>query len=445
MSNEIERLRQTGRRMMLVWWIVGCAALIYCLLGAFNDQPQLFTSWRGAALLLLAGIFFLWYTNWYWRLYRRRAWSQRRWPPPWRWAARRWSIVFLLISMMTALHPVMGWLFWATFGMAFGLFKPPWVLIPVSLSSLGIFYTLFVTSNPPPDAIIWMLLSMSFSILAAGYSIYLTTRLLHERYEREHVFAELEDAHRQLAEAHRQLAEAHHQLERSAEREAELAVLSERNRLAREMHDTIGHALVLIAVKLEAAQRLRAVNPERADHEIEVTKGVVRTTMADLRASLADLRAPTLEQCPLGEMLARKARESAERAGFSVRCDLPPDLTTLSQPQYEALYRVCLEALTNIEKHAHASHVTLSLAGEAETLVLRVEDDGVGLPVLVTSGSHPADNERQDTLRRPSSPPGHYGITGMRERVEALGGTLTLSARPSGGTIVEARVPLGAN
>jgi signal transduction histidine kinase len=260
------------------------------------------------------------------------------------------------------------------------------------------------------------------------------TRLLHQRYEREHVFLELEDAHRQLAEAHRQL-------ERSAERDAELAVLSERNRLAREMHDTIGHALVLIAVKLEAAQRLRAVNPERADHEIEVTKGVVRATMSELRASLADLRAPTAEQCALGEMLARKACESGERAGFSVSTDLQTNAIEPHQPLYEALYRVGAEALTNIEKHAHASNVTLSLVQQAEMLVLRVEDDGVGLPALVISGSRASGAAPGDTPTRPSSPPGHYGITGMRERVEALGGTLTLRPRPGGGTSVEASIP----
>ncbi len=437
MTNEITRLQQTSRRMMLVWLIVAFCSLTYCLFGAFSDQPQMIHSWKGGALLLLASIFALWYINWYWRFYRPRAWTPTGWPPPWRWALRQWVSFFGLISLMTALHPLMGWLFWCTFGMAFGMFKPPWMFIPVFLSCLGIFYTLIVTSNPPPDAIIWIILSMSLAILSVGYSTYLMTRLLHQRYEREHVFIELEDAHRQLAEAHRQL-------ERSAERDAELAVLSERNRLAREMHDTIGHALVLIAVKLEAAQRLRAVNPERADHEIEVTKGIVRSTMSDLRVSLADLRAPAAQQCALGEALARRAYESGERAGFSVYADLQAEPVQLSQPLYEALYRVGTEALANIEKHAHASSVTLSLIQQAETLVLRVEDDGVGLPTLVASGSHTTSIGQVDMLSHPSSPPGHYGITGMRERVEALGGTLTLRTRPSGGTMVEASVPTNA-
>ena len=142
---------------------------------------------------------------------------------------------------------------------------------------------------------------------------------MRERVEREHVFSALEDAHRQLADAHRQL-------ELSAEREAELAVFSERSRLAREMHDTIGHALVLSAVKLEAAQRLRAVNPERADHEIEATKEIVRSTMSEMRASLANLRSPITTQQSIAEMLARRAREGSERAGFHVTYHLQDDL-----------------------------------------------------------------------------------------------------------------------
>jgi signal transduction histidine kinase len=437
-TTQIDRLQRTSRRMTLFWTIVAYFSLAYCLIGAFGDQPQLRHSWRGAALLLLAAIFVLWYLRWLVNIYRRREWSPGGWPPPWRRAIREWGLVFLLISLMVAIHPVMGWLFWCTFGMSFAFFKPPWMLIPAFLSWLGIVYTLLVTANPPPDAIIWIVVSLSLSTLAVGYSLYLMTHLLHQRYEREHVFTQLEDAHRQLAEAHRQL-------ERSAERDAELAVLAERNRLARDMHDTIGHALVLIAVKLEAAQRLRPVNPARADHEIDVTKEVVRTTMSELRASLADLRTPALEQPPLGQALACKAREIGERAGFQAQCSFLGDIE-LSQPHYEALYRVAAEALTNVEKHAHAHHVTLALAHQQGRLILRIEDDGIGLPALVFSGSSAAAGTatagtQVDSLSQPASPPGHYGITGMRERLEALSGTLALAPRPGGGTIVEATLP----
>jgi signal transduction histidine kinase len=387
-------------------------------------------TWRGAALLFLSAGYLAWYTSWTIRVWVRKQVFLGPRHIPWRVALVRWGCVFASLCLMTALSPIMGWMFWATFGMALSIFKLPLALFPALLSIAGVFYALIATDNPPPDAIIWIAISMGIGILSVGYTSYTANRLMSERIEREHVFIDLEDAHRQLADAHRQL-------ELSAERDAELAVFSERSRLAREMHDTIGHALVLIAVKLEAAQRLRAVNPERADHEIEVTKEIVRSTMSEMRASLSNLRSPINTQQSIAEMLARRARESSERAGFHVTYQMQPDLGDLRAPVREALYRIGAEALTNIEKHAHAHNVTLSLSRCDEAIILHVEDDGVGLPTLVTAG--------QQDLAAPSSPasspPGHYGITGMRERVEAFQGRLSLSARPGGGTIVEATIP----
>ncbi len=428
---ELDRVRRLGYRMNLFWLVITCFSLAYCLFGAFIDQPTMLHTWRGLAIAILSGAFLLWYAIWFWDKIYQRNQLNKTWPPPLWFAALRWGISFALTCALTALHPLMGWLFWAIFGLAFGLFIPPWVLAPVVLSSLGITYTLFVTSNPPPEAIPWISISMGLVFLSVGYACYLPGRLIRERVEREHAISALEDAHRQLADAHRQL-------ELSAERDAELAVLSERNRLAREMHDTIGHALVLIAVKLEAAQRLRQVNPERADHEIDASKEIVRGTMGELRASLADLRSPICADQSIGEVLARRARESGERAGFHITYHLQTDLGNLCQTTHETLYRVGAEALTNIEKHARAKNVTLSLARAGDALILRIEDDGVGLPAVVAAGHRFAGVAQEG----PTSPPGHYGITGMRERVEALGGQLTLILRPESGVLIEARIPV---
>jgi len=433
LSSELERLHRTGGRMNLFWLVVTTIMTAFYLFSAFNDQPDMLHNWRGAALLLLAGIFLFRYAWWYWTAYHTRRAVERIGPTPWRPALLHWGIVFGMICLMTALNPMMGWLFWVTFGMAFAIFRPPLMLLPVGLTVLGIFYTLFVIANPPPEAILWIVIGMGLAMASTGYMAYLQGRLMRERVEREQVFSRLEDAHRQLAEAHRQL-------ELSAVRDAEMAVIAERGRLAREMHDTIGHALVLMAVKLEAAERLRAVNPERADHEISVTKEVARSTMSEMRATLANLRAPLNEQEPPGEMLARRAREAGERAGFHVTYQIEHNLDDLRPPVREALYRIGAEALTNIEKHAHAREVVLSLARQCETITLRIEDDGVGLPALVTASKHTS----RALATQPSSPPGHYGITGMRERAEALGGRFSLTAGHAQGTIVEAEIPLEA-
>lgn len=431
MSSELERLQQTGRRINLFWLIVTTGMTAFCLFGAFSDQPAMLHNWRGAALLLLSSVFLLRYAWWYRTAFHKRRQPFGRGMLPWQSTLLVWGIVFVNIALMTALHPLMGWLFWTTFGMAFSIFRPPLLLFPVGLCVLGLFYTLFAIAQPPIEAIPWIIISMGLGMLSSGYMAYLQGRLMRERIEREHVFSSLEDAHRQLGEAHRQL-------ELSAEREAEFAVFAERARLAREMHDTIGHALVLAAVKLEAAQRLRAVNPERADHEIEVTKEVVRSTMSEMRATLANLRAPINEQAPIGEMLARRAREAGERAGFHVTYQLAPDLCELPAQAREALYRIGTEALTNIEKHARAREVSISLAQQGDAISLRIEDDGIGLPIPVAAGKHTGRLE----ANQPSSQPGHYGITGMRERAEALGGHLTLTSHPNKGTLVEVCIPV---
>jgi signal transduction histidine kinase len=433
LSSELERLSRSNRKVLLFWLLVSVGLLTYCLVGAFTNEPTMLYTWRGAALILLSGGYLIWYAAWALKHSRKRQAVIGSWPIPWRIALFRWGCVFGTICLMTALSPVMGWMFWAPFGMALGIFRLPLALLPAGLSIIGVFYALIVTNHPPASAIIGITISMGLGILSVGYTTYTASRLMRERVEREHIFSALEDAHRQLADAHRQL-------ELSAEREAELAVLSERSRLAREMHDTIGHALVLIAVKLEAAQRLRAVNPERADREIDVTKEIVRSTMNEMRASLANLRSPVTTQQSIGEMLARRARESSERAGFHATYHLPDDLGEISAPIREALYRVGAEALTNVEKHARARKVTLSLARCEDTITLQVEDDGVGLPALVAAGQRAAEAPAAP----PSSPPGHYGITGMRERAEALGGRLSLRPRAGGGTIVEVSIPLAA-
>lgn len=431
MSSELERLSQSSRRVGFFWLFVTVVMLTYCLVGVFTNQPGMLFTWRGGSLILLSLGYLSWYVAWTIKHFRKRHAVIGSWRLPWRRALWRWGCVFVTISLMTALSPTMGWMFWASFGMAMGIFQFPFALLPAGLSILGVFYALFVTENPPAAAILWIVVSMGMAVLSVGYTTYTANRLMHERFEREQVFSRLEDAHRQLAEAHRQLA-------LSAEREAEFAVFAERGRLAREMHDTIGHALVLAAVKLEAAQRLRSVNPERADHEIEVTKELVRSTMSEMRATLANLRAPVNEQAPIGEMLARRAREAGERGGFHVTYQIAPDLCEPPTQAHEALYRIGTEALTNIEKHAHAREVSICLAQQGDAIRLRIEDDGVGLPTLVAAGKRTGKLE----INQPSSQPGHYGITGMRERAEALGGQITLISQLGKGTTVEVCIPL---
>lgn len=147
-----------------------------------------------------------------------------------------------------------------------------------------------------------------------------------------------------------------------------------------ELHDTLGHALALVSVKLEAAQRLRERDPQRCDHELEATREIVRNSMNELRASIANLRSPALEREPACRAISRYAREMAQRIGLRVSYDLHPAIEGLPEPIEETLWKVGQEVLTNIEKHAQASNVLLHISRQDGHIVMRIQDDGVGLP-----------------------------------------------------------------
>jgi signal transduction histidine kinase len=221
-----------------------------------------------------------------------------------------------------------------------------------------------------------------------------------------------------------ELQAAKQALELARERELELAALRERERLARDLHDTLGHALVTLTVQLEAAQRLQSADPARAMTLLAEMQKLTRSSMEDLRRSLDNLRTPGLGDRPLTESLQTLCVEAGKRFGVAIDCQIAGGADLLPPAVAEALWRVAQEGLTNVEKHAHAHHARVNLTLPPKEVVLRVTDDGVGL-------SPGAENK-----------PGHYGLRGLRERVEGLGGTFTVAPAGTIGTVVEARVPV---
>jgi len=266
------------------------------------------------------------------------------------------------------------------------------------------------------------IIGIAISIFGTAALAMMLQYLINEHYTRNHLLEE-------LAQAHAELAEAHHKLTFSAAQEQELAVLRERTRLAREMHDTLGHALVLISVKIEAAQRLRQRDLERSDRELESTKEIVRQSMKELRAFIANLRSPALEREPACRALSRTTREMAQRTGIHATYDLASDIEGLPEQVEETLWKVGQEAITNIEKHARANNTTLHISRNDGRILMRIADDGIGLPTNFCRTAC-------------TSPEGHYGISGMKEHVESLGGDMHLKSEQERGTVVEVKLPL---
>jgi signal transduction histidine kinase len=194
----------------------------------------------------------------------------------------------------------------------------------------------------------------------------------------------------------------------------------ERNRLARDLHDELG--ALLTSAKLDAARiksRLGASAPEaleRLAHLVETLNSVI----ALKRRISEDLRPSALSNLGLVVTLEILAREFAERSGVEVSCDFAP--VALAKAAELVVYRVMQEAINNISKYALAHHVWLSLGPCDSGVEATIRDDGVGF----------------DTSRMPTSA---YGLLGMRFRVEAEKGTLTMDAAPGQGTLIRVRLP----
>ena len=214
-----------------------------------------------------------------------------------------------------------------------------------------------------------------------------------------------------------------------------LAVVAERERIARDLHDLLGHTLTAVAVKADLAGRLLDADPERARAEIEDIRRTARSALADVRAAVTGMRSTRLAH----ELAAaRRALDSAGIA-FSVQ-GVPP---ALPEPVETALAFVLLEGVTNVVRHARATQcrVDFGVADGAVTLLVRdsrqavdaLPAAGTGLPAVAPPPARPAGTG--------TGPAEGHGITGMRQRLAEVGGTLALHFGPEGGSLL-ARVPL---
>ena len=195
----------------------------------------------------------------------------------------------------------------------------------------------------------------------------------------------------------------------------------ERRRLARELHDETGQALTSILLGLRTVEDARGEDEQRA--AVAEVRDLVRSTLQDVRQLAVELRPKALDDFGLVAALERLTQNFAEQTEIKVAFEstlppgrLPPEVET-------ALYRIVQESLTNVVKHARASHVSIVLGRKGASVTAIIEDDGVGFD--------PA-RAREDGL----------GLIGMRERVALVGGRLTVESRPGAGTTFVAEVPV---
>jgi signal transduction histidine kinase len=198
------------------------------------------------------------------------------------------------------------------------------------------------------------------------------------------------------------------------------AILSERNRVAREIHDTLSQNLGAISVQLELARTHAAEISAPALNHIGSAHKLARVALADARESIWNMRSHVLERCDLGEALEGILQRMTEGTGVTpnmriegVRRRLPPVVEN-------NLLRIGQEAITNACKYAKPTRIEVKLAFEGRIVRLTVEDDGVGFEM----GSQPRGDRR------------NFGLVGMKERAELLGGTAEIKSAPGQGTRV---------
>lgn len=255
-----------------------------------------------------------------------------------------------------------------------------------------------------PGSLIWWLIGTVPTVLFVGIYVTLYNRQTEANDRARELLAELETANQQLSAYAAQVED--------------LTIAAERQRMARELHDTLSQGLAGLILQLEAADAHLAQNhPEKARQIVQQTMNQARVTLGEARSAIDDLRragAPALEAAVHQEL--KRFRDSAGTA-CTLEINLPAEVAEwVPQRLIEAITRIISEALTNIQKHAQASQVSVRLDGDAASGInLEICDNGIGF--------------------NPNAiPSGHYGLIGIRERTRLAGGTLEIESQPGAGT-----------
>ena len=224
-----------------------------------------------------------------------------------------------------------------------------------------------------------------------------------------------------MEDAHEELESAHAELKKYAGRAKELAVSEERARMAREIHDSLGHHLTAINLRLEHARRSRDRKPEEAWEEVGEAKGLLSSALLEVRRAVRALKPLDLEEKSAAgalRALVHSFNETGRRASLKVEGTEFP----LSGEAELVLYRAMQEGLTNALKHSNAERALATLTFGEDNATLTISDDGEGVPEGAAERG--------------------FGLRALGERAEALGGTLRAGNATDGeGFVLEARLP----
>jgi signal transduction histidine kinase len=355
---------------------------------------------RRGAVLGLAGGLALWY--WHEVIRTGRALSGRVAALP------SLAAAAALWAPLLVLHPIFQLLMFSAYHLACSGPAPMRRAVPrIAIVSAVVVATASVRAGfQPLDLVFYGAVTLALGLLVA------MMQAIHEQSEqRQRLLEQLESARGELA---------------AAERRA--GVLAERQRLAREIHDTLAQGFASIVTLSEAARAQARSSPEVAMRRLEEAGQVARSSLDQARRAIWALRPEALERGSLGRALGELAAEFGSQTGIDTHSAVTGEEDDLGPAAREALLRVAQEALANVRKHADAHRVQLTLSYLDDATLLDIRDDGTGFD--------PATPARNGSVAG-------FGLAGMRERLAAHGGTLTIETAPGQGTSVAAALPRG--
>jgi signal transduction histidine kinase len=258
------------------------------------------------------------------------------------------------------------------------------------------------------DSIPFVLLYGSAYFFIGSYAV-VTAKADSARQESQALLAELQTAHRQL--------------QIYAAQAEELAVAQERNRLARELHDSVTQTIFSLTLTAKAAHLLLERDPTRVAAQLDHLQELAQSALAEMRSLIFQLRPTAVEEMGLVSALQQHLTTLQNQHGLSVELHLEGE-PRLSPEQEVRLFRIVQEALNNVVKHAQTGQATVTFKQDNGRLILEIADQGIGFDPN-TIGT------RQGTL----------GLASMRERAEMMGGVLTVETRPSEGVRLRVEIP----
>lgn len=280
--------------------------------------------------------------------------------------------------------------------------------------------------QPTISDVLFYLLTIAFNAVLAGAFTFLSVFTGEQSHRRKQIIAELAEANSKLTAALEENAGLHAQLLVQAR---EAGILDERQRMAREIHDTLAQGFTGIIAQLEAAKRINQRSEQWQLH-VDHAQTLARESLIEARRSVQALRPAPLENARLPDAIADMAQRWSKTSTVALTFETTGEPRPLPAEVEVTLFRVAQEALTNIAKHASASRIGLTLSYLDDMVLLDVRDDGIGFDAAAAS----ANSHSED---------GHgFGLSAMRQRLHQVAGNLEIESAPGEGTAIAASVPV---